>query len=154
MRINGTNRQPADSADSPATWAACVSSSLPLKQQTLGEITDQPLLCNEAIVEPARHHVAPHNPTTRRRKTPKNPLVRGTERSLPGDTVSRLEENLDLDMYIRESTPIQKQDTPDRRVSAGQISVREVCHIVRRKKLTNRIEVSILHEHRVCCFNL
>jgi hypothetical protein len=57
-------------------------------------------------------------------------------------------------MHIRESTPIQTQDTPDRSVPAGQISVREMSHIVRRKKLPNSIEVSILHEHRVCCFNL
>jgi hypothetical protein len=78
----------------------------------------------------------------------------GSNCPLPSDTVSRFDENLDLDAEVRESTPIQTQNAADSSAPSGEIIVCEMCHVVRRKELSDRIQISVYHQHRIGCPNL
>ena len=114
-------------------------SPFPRKQETLREIGDHPIFGNETVAESTGHHVAPNDWTTRGREALEVALVGGPERSLPGNPVLPLHENLDFDLEIREGTPIHVEDFSNRIVTPCHVLVREVGDIVRREELTNRI---------------
>lgn len=104
-------------------------------------------------MEATGHHVAPHDWSASGREALEVASVGGTERSLPGNSVLALHENLDLDLGIREGTPIHAGDFEDRIVPPFHVLIRKVSDIVRCEELAQRIQVSVADERRVGGFD-
>jgi hypothetical protein len=121
----------------------CNQSPFPRKEETLCEIGDNPVFRNQTIAESTRDHIAPHDLTTSGREALKVTLVGAPKRSLPGDSVLSLYENLDIDLEIRKGTLIHAEDSSDHIVPPSHVLVREMSDIVRCEKLANRFKVAV-----------